>query len=89
MLTWIGKHLDDKIEYYPAQLEEVYNVDNPDTEPTYENFKTGPNLVFQGDNKEILSTLLVNGFQGQIDLICIDSTVCKWCRLCPEGGITW
>ena len=72
MLDWIGKHLDDKVEYYPTQLEEVYNVDNPDTEPTYENFKSGPNLLFQGDNKEILSTLLVNGFGGEIDLICID-----------------
>ena len=72
MLTWVGKHLDDKVEYYPAQLEEVYNVDNPNTEPTYENFKSGPNLIFQGDNKEILSTLLVNEFGGKIDLICID-----------------
>ena len=72
MLTWVGKHLDDKIEYYPAQLEEVYNENNPDTEPTFENFKSGPNLVFQGDNKEILSTLLVNGFSGKIDLIYID-----------------
>lgn len=72
MLTWVGKHLDDKVEYYPAQLEEVYNVDDPATEPTYENFKSGPNLVFQGDNKEILSTLLVNGFGEKIDLIYID-----------------
>ena len=72
MLTWVGKHTSDKVEYYPAQLEEVCNVDDPKTEPTYENFKTGPNLVFQGDNKEILSTLLVNGFGGKIDLIYID-----------------
>ena len=72
MLTWVGKHPIDKVEYYPAQLEEVYNVDDPATEPTYENFKSGPNLVFQGDNKEILSTLLVNGFGEKIDLIYID-----------------
>ena len=72
MLTWVGKHLDEKVEYYPAQLEEAYNVGNPGIEPTYQNFKTGPNFVFQGDNKEILSTLLVNGFRGEIDLICID-----------------
>lgn len=72
MLDWIGKHLDEKVEYYPAQLEEVYNVDDPATEPTYKNFKSGPNLVFQGDNKEILSTLLVNGFSEKIDLIYID-----------------
>ena len=72
MLTWGGKRLDEKVEYYPAQLEEVCNVDDPVTEPTYENFKSGPNLVFQGDNKEILSTLLVNGFSAKIDLIYID-----------------
>ena len=29
MLTWIGKHPIDKVNYYPAQLEEVCNVDNP------------------------------------------------------------
>lgn len=72
MLTWVGKHLDDKVEYYPAQLEDVCNVDDPASEPTYENFESGPNLVFQGDNKEILSTLLVNGFSEKIDLIYID-----------------
>ena len=32
----------------------------------------GPNLLFHGDNKEILSTLLVQGFRGKIDLIYID-----------------
>ena len=72
MLTWVGKHPINKVDYYPAQLEEVCSVDDPATEPTYENFKTGPNLVFQGDNKEILSTLLVQGFRGEIDLIYID-----------------
>jgi adenine specific DNA methylase Mod len=29
-------------------------------------------LLFHGDNKEILSTLLVNGFRGKIDLIYIN-----------------
>ena len=72
MLDWIDKHLDEKVEYYPTQLEEVYTVGDPPSEPTYENFKSGPNLVFQGDNKEILSTLLVNGFSEKIDLIYID-----------------
>lgn len=33
---------------------------------------TWSNLIFHGDNKEILSTLLVNGFRGKIDLIYID-----------------
>ena len=72
MLHWVGKHPIDMVSNYPAQLAEVYGVDNPETEPTYENFRLGPNLMFQGDNKEILSTLLVQGFRGKIDLIYID-----------------
>ncbi len=72
MLQWVGKRPIDTVNNYPAQLAEVYDVDNPETEPTYENFRLGPNLMFQGDNKEILSTLLVQGFRGKIDLIYID-----------------
>ena len=72
MLQWVGKRPIDTVSNYPAQLAEVYGVDNPETEPTYENFRLGPNLMFQGDNKEILSTLLVQGFRGKIDLIYID-----------------
>ena len=71
MLHWEGKHTIDQVGYYPPQLEEVCGVENP-PEPTYDNFESGPNLVFQGDNKEILSTLLVNGFREKIDLIYID-----------------
>lgn len=71
MLDWEGKHPIDKVDYYPPQLQEKCGVENP-PEPTYENFESGPNLVFQGDNKEILSTLLVNGFREKIDLIYID-----------------
>lgn len=71
MLHWEGKHTIDKVGYYPPQFEEACGVENP-PEPTYNNFESGPNLVFQGDNKEILSTLLVNGFREKIDLIYID-----------------
>ena len=72
MLHWVGKHPIDHVDYYPAQLVESCNVENPAPEPTYQDFKSGPNLLFQGDNKEILSTLLVKGFRGKIDLIYID-----------------
>ncbi len=72
MLDWVGKRAIDTVTSHPAQLVEVYNVENPETEPTYQNFKSGPNLIFQGDNKEILSTLLGRGFRGKIDLIYID-----------------
>ncbi len=72
MLHWVGKHPIDHVDYYPAQLVESCNVENPAPEPTYQDFKSGPNLLFQGDNKEILSTLLVKGFRGKVDLIYID-----------------
>ncbi len=72
MLHWVGKRPIDTITNYPAQLVDTYNVENPEKEPTYEKFKDGPNLLFHGDNKEILSTLLVQGFRGKIDLIYID-----------------
>ena len=72
MLHWVGKRPIDTVNAYPAQLVETYNVENPEKEPTYDRFKDGPNLLFHGDNKEILSTLLVQGFRGKIDLIYID-----------------
>lgn len=72
MLHWVGKRPIDTISNYPAQLMDTYNVENPEQEPTYDKFKDGPNLLFHGDNKEILSTLLVQGFRGKIDLIYID-----------------
>ena len=72
MLHWDGKRTLDTVNAHPAQLIESYNVENPQKEPTYDRFKDGPNLVFHGDNKEILSTLLVQGFRGKIDLIYID-----------------
>ena len=72
MLDWVGKRPIDTVNHYPAQLAETYNAENPEKEPTYDKFLDGPNLLFHGDNKEILSTLLVQGFRGKIDLICID-----------------
>ena len=72
MLHWVGKRPIDTISNYPAQLIDTYDVENPEKEPTYDRFKDGPNLLFHGDNKEILSTLLVQGFRGKIDLIYID-----------------
>ena len=72
MLHWVGKRPIDTVNSYPAQLVETYNVENPEKEPTYNRFTDGPDLLFHGDNKEILSTLLVQGFRGKIDLIYID-----------------
>ena len=72
MLHWVGKRPMDIVNNYPAQLVETYNVENSEKESSYDRFLDGPNLLFHGDNKEILSTLLVQGFRGKIDLIYID-----------------
>ena len=88
MLHWVGKRTIDTVNAYPAQLVETYDVENPEKEPTYDRFKNGPNLLFHGDNKEILSTLLVQGFRGKIDLIYIDPPFASGRRLCAKGETT-
>lgn len=73
MLHWVGKKPLEIVQNYPAQLCESFGTDKPLPTPNYENLKENwHNLLFQGDNKEILSSLLVSGFRGKIDLIYID-----------------
>jgi len=73
MLHWVGKKPLEVVQSYSAQLCESFGTDKPIETPTFEALnKNWGNLLFHGDNKEILSTLLVNGFRGKIDLIYID-----------------
>ena len=73
MLHWVGKKPLDVVRHYPAQLCESVGVENPPAEPSYAAFiESGANLLFHGDNKEILSSLLIAGFRGKVDLIYID-----------------
>ena len=73
MLHWVGKKPLDVVQYFPAQLCETVGVDKPPAEPSYKEFIKGNyNLLYHGDNKEILSSLLVAGFRGKVDLIYID-----------------
>ena len=74
MLHWLGKKPLDVVRHFPAQVCETVNVESPPPdEPSYEEFiKSGNNLLFHGDNKEILSSLLIAGFRGKVDLIYID-----------------
>ena len=70
MLHWVGKKPLDKVKHFPAQLRETVGVEKPPAEPSYDAFvKSGHNLLFHGDNKEILSCLLIAGFRGKVDLI--------------------
>ncbi len=76
MLHWIGKKPLDYVRGFPAQLVEVFdpvNSGNIVETPTYEELKDNwQNLLFHGDNKDVLATLLELGFRGKIDLIYID-----------------
>ena len=73
ILHWVGKKPLDQVQHFPAQLCENVGVDNPPAEPSYQAFtKANYNLLFHGDNKEVLSSLLIAGFRGKIDLIYID-----------------
>ena len=73
MLHWVGKKPLDVVRHFPAQLCETVDIPSPPAEPSYKEFsKNDYNLLFHGDNKEILSSLLIAGFRGKIDLIYID-----------------
>ena len=73
MLHWVGKSAPKEVSYFPAQLSETFRAKSPPAEPVWEVLKDNwANLLLHGDNKEVLSSLLVNGFRGKIDLIYID-----------------
>ena len=71
--NWIGKKTIDITEIYPAQLVETFNCKTTDINLHYDRLiHDWKNLLFHGDNKEVLCALLQNGFRGKIDLIYID-----------------
>ncbi len=76
MLYWVGKKPVESVKSYPTQLIEIYDPFNNTRFyeiPKYEDLeKDWHNLLFEGDNKEVLATLLELGFRGKIDLIYID-----------------
>ena len=76
MLYWIGKKTLEYVKGFPAQLIEVFDPLNTGTKvdiPFYDELKNNwQNLLFHGDNKDVLVTLLELGFRGKIDLVYID-----------------
>ena len=76
MLNWVGKKPLDYVKGYPAVLMEVFDPLNKvkiDGRTPLDNIvSNGVNLLFYGDNKDVLATLLEQGFRGKIDLIYID-----------------
>jgi DNA modification methylase len=72
MLQWIGKQPIGTVQSYPAQLVEQHGGKPLEDINFEQNSKDWQNLIFHGDNKEILSTLIAEGYRGKIDLIYID-----------------
>ena len=76
MLQWVNKKPLDYVRGYPTQLVQVLNLQKTSDFielQSYENLKDNwHNLLFYGDNKDVLSTLLEKGFREKIDLIYID-----------------
>lgn len=80
MLSWVGKRPLSYVNSFPAQHVETFNPldgvgfkpSNPDIWKNWPTNYPYGGLLFHGDNKEVLSNLLVNGFRGKINLIYID-----------------
>jgi len=77
MLNWVGKKPLDYVKGYPAVLMEAFDplktglkYDIPRFEDLRKNLAKLTFLMV--DNKEVLATLLEQGFRGKIDLIYID-----------------
>jgi DNA modification methylase len=76
MLYWVGKKPLEYVKGFPARLTEVFDPQKTGLRhepPIFKNLERDwQNLLFQGDNKEVLATLLENGFRDKVDLIYID-----------------
>lgn len=76
MLYWVGKRPLEYAKGFPARLAEVFDPLKTGTAhepPIFRDLeKDWQNLLFHGDNREVLATLLENGFRGKVDLIYID-----------------
>ena len=70
MLHWIGKKPLEYVKGFPTQLIEVFDSNNDSNNdakvpkvPNYSDLDNNwHNLLFHGDNKDVLATLLECGF---------------------------
>jgi hypothetical protein len=84
MLQWVGKRPLDYVTAFPAQLVERFDPtgelrrsERSETSKTSEVSETsevwgGGNLLFHGDNKDVLAWLLAHGYRGRVNLVYID-----------------
>lgn len=72
-LSWIGKKQPEVCNPLPAVLQEKsHNATAPSSLNYDELNQNWSNLLFDGDNIQVLQTLLANGCRGKVDLIYID-----------------
>jgi DNA modification methylase len=74
MLQWVGKRPLTRVPAYPAQHIETFTRPSADS-PTWSDWPSEyaqGGLLIHGDNKEVLSHLIANGFRGRVALIYID-----------------
>ena len=61
MLSWVGKKPIEVVQDYPAQLVETFGTNEVPKLPQYKDLENNwSNLLFHGDNMEVLSTLLTS-----------------------------
>ncbi len=76
LLYWVGKQPLEYVKGFPACLTEVFDPSKTGIAhktPVFRELERNwQNLLFHGDNKEVLAALLENGFRGKVDLIYID-----------------
>ncbi|TEU10951.1 MAG: site-specific DNA-methyltransferase [Anaerolineales bacterium] len=73
MLHWVGKRPLDYVAAFPAQLVERFDpAGELQTSEVSETSEVSGNLLFHGDNKDVLAWLLAHGYRGKVNLIYID-----------------
>ena len=75
-LHWVGKKPPTYVKAYPAQLHDHFDPVGDGTRalpsPSFDHNDPWRNLLFYGDNKDVLAWLLANGYRGMVNLIYID-----------------
>ena len=76
MLSWVGKHPLRELPVFPAQEVERFVLEgSPASGVDWSNWPAKypqGGLLVHGDNKEVLTHLIANGFRGKVDLVYID-----------------
>ncbi len=80
MLTWVGKHALSRLQAFPVQAVERFDHGEGGSLPVHsvDIWKDWPKkypksgLLFYGENREVLSHLLTNGFRHSIKCVYID-----------------